>query len=283
MAWMDWGDVLGQDVSTAKGFWTVALLFAGMFLMAWACIVLLLTRLGVGREFHGVRRGTWALKITMLLHHIPVSYLAFAGILGDDSVMMLIRCFGCSDASLRMIQDREAASGHARFLVPVTIGYMVADLVLLSQWQLAKGGGVETCLMLLHHFLSICSWPVTLYFDFCSRYVLILLSYESSSIFMTVMWLLTTAGLKKSLLYKVNGAVFTLSFVLLRVVGALPQVRGMWQHQPWFSGAYVAVPQWVLTGSSWLILPHILNAFWGYKVVTGFLAVVMKKGDKKQS
>merc|ERR1712238_111203 len=88
-------------------------------------------------------------------------------------------------------------------------------------------------LMVCHHVLSLISWPFALVFDFCSRYVLILVAYELSSGFLVVKWFLTTDDKKKSTVFMVNGAYFTSSFLLIRVIGALPQLRALYLAPPW--------------------------------------------------
>merc|ERR1712110_1168075 len=110
---------------------------------------------------------------------------------------------------------------------------MVADLVLLPCWSLSKSSQVENTLMVFHHLISLGVWPPTLLYNYCSRYVVILLAYELSSVFLTCMWLLSNYDLKQHIAYKVNGLFFTASFVIVRMLGALPQLRALLTVQPW--------------------------------------------------
>merc|ERR1719215_1826939 len=174
----------------------------------------------------------------------------------------------------------------ARALTPVTLGYFIGDLLLVGQWNLTKSGAMENVLMLFHHIASLIVWPAAVYFDWVARYVIIMLSYELTSFGLTVLWMLSTADMKKNPLYTVVGLFFTVSFVLMRMVGAVPQLMAMWNAPPWSSKLEQAaqpggVHAWCWIFSASLVLPHLLNLFWGVKVVSGFAAVLTKKDSKK--
>lgn len=224
----------------------------------------------------GVARGTWALKTAMIVHHAVVGPLAILAIFEDPTLREVLLLQGGEGAARRMLRDEVAGPSQAAIaLVPITVGYMAADLLLISQWSLAgKGSNMENMLMILHHVLSMIAWPPTLMWDFCSRYVIILLSYELSSVFLTLNWQLSVAGWKKSPLYFASGLLFTGSFVLMRLVGAVPQLLSLFRASPWFSHLQ-GVPGWAVPLSSMVILPHILNFFWGIKVIRGFAKVVL--------
>lgn len=270
-------------VASARGFWMAAGGFAAGFIGLWAVASAALALSGKGPQICGVRRGTWALKAMMLCHHSVVGPLALLALFQDPATRRAVLCLGCEEAAALLTRDPSGASLAAQALVPVTIGYMAADLLLISQWSLVKTGRVENALMGLHHFLSMCSWPVTLYFDYCSRYILFLLSYEVTSVFLIVNWMLSTAGMKKSPFYFASGLLFTASFVLLRLVGGVPQIFSMYTVPPVWHKPVQNVPSWALwNGFLWLMLPHVLNVFWGVKVIQGFLAVALGKGKKKE-
>merc|ERR1712217_58033 len=113
------------------------------------------------------------------------------------------------------------------------MGYMVADLALMSQWSLSRNGRVENTIMFFHHALSLASWPVTIYYEFCGRYVLILLSYEFTSLFLIINWFLSSFGMKSGALYFVSGLLFTFSFVFFRMLLSAPQLMAMLWAPPW--------------------------------------------------
>ena len=217
-----------------------------------------------------MRPDTWALKAAMLLHHVFVGPIALVLIFRDPVVYGALSCFGCDEYAQLLVRDPDVQVPPAIvWLVPVTVGYMVADLCLIGCWDLSgKGSRLESALMVVHHVLSIITWPHTIWYDFCARYVLFLVAYELSSIFLTLNWMLSTAGKKQDSAYFASGLLFTASFVAVRLAGGLPQIVAMWNAPPWrhLSG----VPDYVWMGSVVLVLPHVLNFFWGVKAATLF-------------
>ncbi|CAK0821931.1 unnamed protein product [Prorocentrum cordatum] len=175
------------------------------------------------------------------------------------------------------------ASRHGRLCArapPPVLG----DLALLPCWGAWGPEGrrvarADDAIMIAHHALSIAIWPMTVYYNYCSRYVLIMISTEFSSIFMTCNWFLTTLGRKSDLIYKVNGLIFTLTFVVVRMVGAVPQLVAMFRVPPWTMSTMRAVAPdvdiqwWQVYACSAMVLPHCLNLFWGVKVIKGYLKV----------
>merc|ERR1719382_1003511 len=119
------------------------------------------------------------------------------------------------------LMNRDAAHPPlaARALTPITLGYFLGDLLLLSQWNLTRSGALENGLMLFHHVASLLVWPAAIYFDWVARYVIIMLSYEFTSFWLTVIWMLSQTDKKQNPFYLVVGFLFTLSFVAMRMVG----------------------------------------------------------------
>lgn len=260
--------------------------YAAVFVAAWAVVVLAFRAAGCGPVICGQRRGTWGLKSAMLMHHSIITPLAFLAIWEDATIMRMYTCFGCSDVASLMNRDVTPPVA-ARALTPVTLGYFIGDLLLLSQWNLTSGSAIETVLMLFHHVASLLVWPAAIYFDWVARYVLIMLSFEWTSGWLTLMWMVANAGYKKSLVYVLCGGIFTLSFVVMRMLGALPQLVALWRATPWTQSVeWAAVPggihEWCWIFSASLVAPHLLNLFWGVKVVQGFLAIVCGKKDSKK-
>merc|ERR1712003_457111 len=117
----------------------------------------------------------------------------------------------------------------------------------------------ENGLMVMHHVFSLGVWPCTIFYNYCARYVVVLLAYEVSSIFLTVNWMLSNAGMKTTSAYKVSGLLFTATFVLIRMAGALPQLFALWYAPPWsFSVVDQVAPRemmkWQILATSTLIL-----------------------------
>jgi len=271
-------------LSAYSAVYSTASLYTVIFLAAFGLIVASLRAIGCGELIFGVRRGTWALKGVMLLHHGLVTPLAIVAIWEDKTIMGMFKCSAGVESARLM--NRDAAPSHvSQMLVPVTLGYFTADLLLLRQWNLSRSGMVENLLMVFHHVASMVVWPATIHFDWVARYVIIMISYEFSSIFLTLNWMLSTAGMKSSPLYLLSGLLFTASFVAMRMLGAIPQFRAMWLSPPWSRAVVLDVAKewihdWCCFFSATLVLPHLLNLFWGIKVVRGFLAVATSKGRK---
>lgn len=262
--------------------WGKASVYVFIFVGAWAFIAVCMASKNLFPE----NRGTWALKCAMLLHHGLICPLAVIGLMQDPAVRAMYGCFGCESSAMAMNRDPAGPSVAAQALAPITIGYFIGDLLLLPNWNLTKSGAVENGLMLIHHVASILVWPAAVYFDWVARYVLIMLSYEFTSFFLTVIWMLQQLDMKSGSLYKVVGLVFTASFVLMRWFGAVPQLIAMWNSPPWSEAVErAASPKgvhhlcWIFSAS--LLLPHVMNFFWGVKVVKGFLAVVLKTKPKE--
>mmetsp|Transcript_33014 Transcript_33014/g.60517 ORF Transcript_33014/g.60517 Transcript_33014/m.60517 type:complete len:300 (+) Transcript_33014:96-995(+) len=287
---MDWDRLVYPGVDTMKGFWTVSLAWAAVLLGVWLAFRIGFALCSSGSLVCGVKPGTWALKLMMLVHHCIISPLALLAIAEDENLRDAIACFGCESSAMGLIADlKRGPLKAAQALVPVTMGYMVADLILLPWWNLSSSNALENCLMVLHHVISLNVWQMTMVFNYCQRYVLILLSYEFTSIFLTLMWILSTSGLKSSIYYKLIGLLFTASFVIVRMAAALPQLRAMWYITPWLKrwadhfcpgvipDQFPAVLFHV--GTATLVIPHLLNLFWGVKVVKGFVGVIV--GGKK--
>jgi len=275
-------------VETGPGFTAACAFYCVLLVGVWALCLAALIAAGYEDTIEDVPRGTWALKLQNLIHHAVISTMAIAALLSDEVVLDAISCgdvTACQEAAALMIRDPASASISTFALAPVTVGYMAADVLLISQWNMkAAKSNTESMLMVVHHLLSVVCWPVAIVLDFCSRYVLILLSYEFSSIFLAVNWLLSTAGYKKGPAYLVSGFLFTIFFILVRLIGALPQLRAMWLAPPWLASSanYPGIYSWMTCASMALVVPHVLNFFWGYKVITGALALVcVKKTENK--
>eukprot|EP00928_Gymnodinium_smaydae_P062768 TRINITY_DN46556_c0_g1_i1.p1 TRINITY_DN46556_c0_g1~~TRINITY_DN46556_c0_g1_i1.p1 ORF type:complete len:302 (-),score=42.45 TRINITY_DN46556_c0_g1_i1:49-954(-) len=299
---MDWASLVLHGVHDFSGPPTLASMYIAVlskaafyavaFIALWALIVCLLRLLGFGATIgaSGARRGTWALKIAMLLHHSVICPLAIIGILQDPSIAFMYSCFGCADSGQVMNRSTQPPLA-ARALTPITLGYFIADLVLLSQWDLTKSGKAENALMLFHHIASLLVWPAAVYFDWVARYVIIMLSYEFTSLWLVVLWMLSAAGMKKHPMNIVAGLIFTVSFVIMRVLGAFPQLRAMWNAPPWSQEVEHRANPGGIHELCWLysislVFPHLLNLYWGVKVVRGFASVAKtafgggKKSDK---
>jgi hypothetical protein len=276
---MDWEAFTVSGVTSYTALGVTVAGYALLFLVIWATCLLALISAGYPQTIGKAPRRTWALTAPRLIHHTFVGPLALYAMFEDPALREALTCVGCSTVAQKLVRD--AAAGPCRpalALVPITIGYMGADLLLLPAWDKAKGkaGKIEAILLVLHHTISIVVWPFALHYDYCSRYVLVLCYYEVSSIFLTIMGILSHANYQDNMIYRVNGLVFTVSFVFVRLLTAIPQLRALWYAPPWtYEVKYAVLPDepfqlWQRLATCMILVPHVLNFFWGYKVITGF-------------
>eukprot|EP00929_Paragymnodinium_shiwhaense_P123214 TRINITY_DN9679_c0_g1_i2.p1 TRINITY_DN9679_c0_g1~~TRINITY_DN9679_c0_g1_i2.p1 ORF type:complete len:384 (+),score=45.45 TRINITY_DN9679_c0_g1_i2:49-1200(+) len=264
------------------GFIGVSMLYSVVFLIIWLLSdTILRLKATDGVKIGAAQRITWALKVMNLAHHGVVAPLALIALVEDPAVGEAWWCKGssCEVSGSQLIRDPSTAGTPfpVLALVPISMGYMAADLMLLPAWSLNNTGQSEIALMVAHHSLSMISWPFAVIYDFCARYVLFLLVTEISSVFLVTNWMLSNAGYKKTTAYLVSGLLFTASFLIFRWMGAIPQLRAMWYSPPWKASPehLPGLLWWMPYGSTWLLLPHALNLFWGIKVVKGAVAVVL--------
>lgn len=277
-----WSLLVPRDARRFRGLGVASCGYAAFLVAFWAAVSAALARLKPGEEkVLGVRRGTLALKLANLLHHAFVGPLAVLALLKDPVLRSALR--GDAASAALLLRDPSGPPAAVLALTPVTLGYLTADLLLLPQWNLLGAAPSDTALMVFHHAMSMVAWPFAIKYDYCARYVLVMLSYELSSVFLTANWLLSASGLKNSLLYGMSGGLFTLSFLLIRIVGALPQFLALARAPPWRAAreAYPGVLGWMFPWSAVLVLPHVLNFFWAAKVSRG--AVKLALGGAKKT
>lgn len=272
MVQQGWEMLAMSGVTTFRGLMHASFCFALLFLIVWVLLVACLKK-----------TGTTALKCTVLVHHLLVGPAALVGIASDPALREAFKCFGCQEAAIHLLRDPVGPSAPLLALAPVTLGYMLLDLALFPFWDLSgKKDRRMALLMVCHHVFSLISWPFAVKFDFCARYVLVLLAYEVSSIFLVIKWMLSAAGWKQGCVFMVNGALFTGSFLLIRVVGAFPQLRAVFLAPPWgVSAEEYQLLWWMPLGSTWLVLPFLLNFYWGYKVFWGSVALLRGRSGQK--
>lgn len=274
---MTLGDALFPEGTGA--FWTTTLRWAAVFVVGWVGVYCVL---GCSDQVHRSRtqasRATWSLKLAMLSHHVAISILTVVALVGDSTTSELFLCFGCASAGRNMIRS-PAALPSAPELVPITIGYMAADLVFYPCWMVSKSKA-DNYLMILHHLGSMVVWPLCVLHNICTRYVLLLMFTEVSSIFLTLKFVLEQTE-RKGTLFKFNGLVFSFSFVGSRLILALPQLMAIWRAPPWDLATWRVLapelPDWSRFFALALIIPHIMNLFWGVKVVQGTVRVLSPK------
>ena len=115
------------------------------------------------------------------------------------------------------------------------------------------------------------------------------MSMELSSIFMVFKWMLETSDMKKHVLFKINGILFTIVFFLVRIL-PIPIALSVFYLSPAPTDTTHVISNLRRTqveASSWLeickyvsyfvLVPQFLNLFWFYKLVRMIQRLVAPK------
>jgi hypothetical protein len=101
-------------------------------------------------------------------------------------------------------------SPTASWVSPITLGYFIFDLLLLPFWE---GTPVQWLPMILHHALSLMTWPLAVVEPACQYFVLVCISMEASTPFVQARWFIRQHTAKDGLLYYANGLMMTAAFL----------------------------------------------------------------------
>jgi len=246
---------------------------ATFFLTIFAAVLALLkVRYPGAKELYGVRPGTWALKTTNLIHHVTSSTWAMYIILQDPVLPKILTFRGGVDEARAMMSCSTSLGSPVEsysMLVPYSIGYMVYDLVCFGLWSKDP----ETVVFIAHHVFSMYGWAEGLHFDWGSRHTLFLISTELTGIFNLLRWMLSQVHLKATVAYAVNGTIFTMLFILVRVIPAPALFLSMMRHPPYQEPAHCISTYCryaTCVGIVFLFIPHALNLYWASKVISGY-------------
>lgn len=135
--------------------------------------------------------------------------------------------------------------------------------------------------MLVHHGCAIAAWALYLQGGYGHALSLVGVFCEVTNPFMNLRWLLSSLGLKGSWLYVINGVLFCLSWLLVRVLFALP------------AGTYLLLIQWQTLQPllpTWRLVLLVgffavgltLNLFWGIKLLRGAQQILRGSGHPKE-
>merc|ERR1719235_2580149 len=138
----------------------------------------------------------------MYVHHIVAASLSVWLIMSDPALPSILQFRGGADEAFSMIEAFPPGgtavpyeSGVA-LLVPWTVGYFAADLLLFCYWAPSP----ENTIMIFHHFFCLLCWVPGLVYDFGTRYTMYYISTEITSIFLSHKWWLDQSGRKSGAL-----------------------------------------------------------------------------------
>lgn len=137
----------------------------------------------------------------------------------------------------------------------------------------------QQVLIFLHHGISIVTWPFGICHPACHYFLLCCLSMEFSTPFVQYRWfILQSEDLGKNHpLYIFNGIIMTIAFALCRLCPMLPlNIWAILVSAP--HSAESGLPWTVRAASSVLVLPNLLNAYWGYIMIKGLTKVLFSLG-----
>ena len=136
--------------------------------------------------------------------------------------------------------------------------------------------------MLVHHGCAVIAWLLYLEGGYGHNLSLVGVLCEATNPFMNMRYMLHVAELKESKLYMINGLLFCLSWLLVRILFAIP--LGTYIIVQQWSALAPAIPTWRL-----LIYPGffgvgvVLNLVWGYRLLRGALKLLTAPTHAKGS
>ncbi|KAH7287194.1 hypothetical protein KP509_32G043100 [Ceratopteris richardii] len=162
------------------------------------------------------------------------------------------------------------SSVTSQAILGMSVGYFISDLAMIL-WFYPKLGGKE---YVIHHAFSMLSLNLSFFSGEGNFYVYIVLLSEVTTPFVNLRWYLSTAGMKRTRAYTINGVSLFFGWMMARVLlfvylfihlyGHFDQVRKLSRG-----------PHYCL-----LIVPPclaIMNIAWFFKIVKGMLKTLSKK------
>ena len=175
----------------------------------------------------------------------------------------------------------------AKYACAITCGFFVADCVvlLLHPSEMAKGlGGTASLrIMWVHHVLSLAIWPYAFANSISAAFALYFIATELTNIGQNVWQLAGKGGLASEAVETAVGAVWMLSFLVMRVLPVPVLARAYVQSLFLTPHLPLATAEWLTTALS-VPIPIALNLFWFSKMVKKVARMLSggKEGKKKK-
>eukprot|EP00250_Pteridium_aquilinum_P004522 c14722_g1_i1 orf=148-954(+) len=162
------------------------------------------------------------------------------------------------------------SSIFSQVILGVSIGYFISDLAMIM-WFYPALGGKE---YVLHHLLSMSSLALSLYSGQGHFYLYVVLFSEITTPFVNLRWYLSTAGMKSSRAYVVNGLFLFFGWLIARVLLFIYFFVHIYLH-------YDQVKEVFPTGFYFLFIAPpslaLMNLVWFFKVTRGLLRTLSKR------
>jgi hypothetical protein len=202
-----------------------------------------------------------------------------------ESMVSTVNSFVLTPMALKAISESALLDPETSFYVgtPWTskcccamVGYTVWDFLTILYYRNEWGG---FAMYVVHHIGTISAWGLCASTGYAHVVAVPSLLMEATGPFVNGRYFLSTAGLKETTLYMVNGALMFLSFFGIRIV------YNWWIYllRFWSQGALM----WALPNTVVVVLFNILypvnlslQMIWFYKITTGIIAIL--SGKKKR-
>lgn len=154
-------------------------------------------------------------------------------------------------------------SSHlSTFVFGVSVGYFITDLTMMF-WVYPILGGKE---YVLHHLLSVVSVAYSMSSGEGQLYTCLVLISEATTPGVNLRWFLDTAGMKRSTIYLINGALLFLGWLVARIILFFYLFHHVYVH-------YKQVKQMHIYGYLLVfVVPFtlaIMNMIWFAKILKG--------------
>mmetsp|Transcript_55934 Transcript_55934/g.130985 ORF Transcript_55934/g.130985 Transcript_55934/m.130985 type:complete len:296 (+) Transcript_55934:46-933(+) len=202
------------------------------------------------------------------------TYCLFCGVISCWLMAADVRPFLWDHVLDPNYQYHAKQSQSMRRAVGFSCGFLAFDLtvLLIGHRLLIKAYKRPMYIqMLVHHILSIVSWPLTIQHTLAAGLVGYCIFTESTSIFVNLHWLLREAKVDGTIWGMANGVMLLVSFFVVRVL-PVPWVAWCWWSCP--------KPHW--TWAEWSVgalitpLPSLFNLFWFSLILRGAMAKFAK-------
>ncbi|KAJ4816219.1 hypothetical protein LUZ62_028785 [Rhynchospora pubera] len=161
-------------------------------------------------------------------------------------------------------------SNFSTFTLGVSVGYFIADLVMMF-WLFPSLGGME---FVLHHLLSLIAIAYTMLSGEGQLYTYMVLISEATTPEINLRWFLDTAGLKRSSAYLINGLLMFLAWLVARIFLFVYLFYHMYWH-------YDQIEKMHIFGYILVFLVPIvlfgMNLVWFGKILKGVKKTLAKK------
>lgn len=151
-------------------------------------------------------------------------------------------------------------SGYSPRFLPVlfmSVGYFIYDLISYLRQYIATGAKPQTS-MLVHHIICVVAIQYCVAYRIGLLYCMTLLAMEITTPLLQATWMLKKAGLGNSVIFKINGIAFIVSFFIFRVVWSILQIVHLYVYRI----TYMVLPWWFSIPITVPGLLCVLNCYW---------------------